>query len=262
MSLHIRRVYNANIMAKSAASRAGVVQSVVGEIREFCVANANPEMVRKYAKFFKDGYDAYGLDYRNPGWEACRQECGKRLRAAGPQAWLDAGDILTRTGKYEEASFAIEFAMDLSDLHTAASFERLGNWFAGGIRNWAHSDVICSKVLIHFLIDGIVGFEALASWRTSEFKFKRRAVPVTLLPLLDQGTDYRALFAVVEPLMSDPAREVHQGVGWFLREAWKRQPAVTEKFLTRYKDTAPRLIYQSATEKMTPEQKARFRRAK
>ena len=249
-------------MAKSAVARDGVIQSVVAEVREFCVANANPDIVRKYAKFFKEGYDAYGLDYRNPGWEEHRQACGKRLRAAGPEAWLDAGDILTRTGKYEEASFAIEFAMDLSDLHTAASFARLGKWFEGGIRNWAHSDVMCGKVLSHFLIDGIVGFEALADWRNSEYKFKRRAVPVMLLPLLDLRTEYETLFVVVEPLMSDPAREVHQGVGWFLREAWKRQPAVTEKFLMRYKDTAPRLIYQYATEKMTPQQKARFRRGK
>jgi hypothetical protein len=29
-----------------------------------------------------------------------------------------------------------------------------------------------------------------------------------------------------------------------------------------YKDSAPRLIFQYATEKMSPEQKARFRRAK
>jgi 3-methyladenine DNA glycosylase AlkD len=249
-------------MAKSAVARSGAVRSVVAEVHEFCVANANPEIVRKYAKFFKEGYDAYGLDYRNPGWEEHRQAWGNRLRAAGPQAWLDAGDILTRTGKYEEASFAIEFAMDLSGLHTAVSFDRLGKWFEGGIRNWAHSDVICGKVLSHFLVDGIVGFEALASWRNSEYKFKRRAVPVMLLPLLDLRTDYETLFAVVQPLMTDPAREVHQGVGWFLREAWKRQPAVTEKFLMRYKDTAPRLIYQYATEKMTPELKARFRRTK
>jgi hypothetical protein len=33
-------------------------------------------------------------------------------------------------------------------------------------------------------------------------------------------------------------------------------------FLLRYKDTAPRLIFQYATEKTTPEQKQRFRKEK
>jgi len=58
----------------------------------------------------------------------------------------------------------------------------------------------------------------------------------------------------------DPAREVHQGVGWFLREAWKIQPIPVEEFLLKYKDTAPRLIFQYATEKMKPEEKERFKK--
>jgi 3-methyladenine DNA glycosylase AlkD len=66
----------------------------------------------------------------------------------------------------------------------------------------------------------------------------------------------------IEPLMMDPEREVHQGVGWFLREAWKIQPAPVEEFLLKYKDTAARLIFQYATEKMDSEQKERFRRTK
>ena len=36
----------------------------------------------------------------------------------------------------------------------------------------------------------------------------------------------------------DPEREVHQGVGWFLREAWKIEPLPVEEFLLKYKETA------------------------
>jgi hypothetical protein len=58
------------------------------------------------------------------------------------------------------------------------------------------------------------------------------------------------------------AREVHQGLGWFLSEAWKIDPAPVEEFLLKYKNSAARLIFQYATEKMTPEGKVRFRRDK
>jgi hypothetical protein len=51
-------------------------------------------------------------------------------------------------------------------------------------------------------------------------------------------------------------------VGWFLREAWKIEPEPVEAFLLKYKNTAPRLIFQYATEKMTKEGKERFRRDK
>jgi 3-methyladenine DNA glycosylase AlkD len=51
-------------------------------------------------------------------------------------------------------------------------------------------------------------------------------------------------------------------MGWFLREAWKVNAAEVEAFLLKYKDSAPRLIIQYACEKMTPENKQRFKRAK
>ena len=249
-------------MSKSASARAGVVKSIVAEIRDFCVANADPALVAKYAKFFREGYDAFGLNYKNPGWQANRKSWGDRLRAAGPTAYLEAGDILVRTGKYEEAAFAIEFAADLSDLHTADTFSRLAGWFDGGIRNWAHTDVFCSLVLSRFLVEGIVQLEALAPWVASQHKYQRRAAPVMLIPLLKQSKDHRPLLSLIEPLMSDAAREVQQGAGWFLREAWKLEPKPTEEFLMRYKDSAPRLIFQYATEKMTPAQRSRFRKAR
>lgn len=249
-------------MAKSAAARAGVVQTIAREVREYCAAHANPEIVRKYAKYFKEGYDAFGIDHKDPSWEEHLADWAARLRAAGPAVYLDAGDVLTRTGKYEEASVAIRCAATMRDVYTPAAFARIGKWFEGGIRNWGHSDVICSTVLSPFLLDRIVDIETLAGWRTSEFKYKRRAVPVALLPLLDERTDYKPLFDAIEPLMMDAERVVHQGVGWFLREAWKRQPKPAEAFLTKYRETAARLIFQYATEKMTPAEKERFRRTK
>ena len=88
----------------------------------------------------------------------------------------------------------------------------------------------------------------------------RRAVPVALLSLLDGSVKTETLLRFVRPLMEDKERVVHQGVGWFSREAWKRDPAPVETFLMEWKDTAPRLIFQYATEKMTADQKARYRR--
>jgi 3-methyladenine DNA glycosylase AlkD len=83
-----------------------------------------------------------------------------------------------------------------------------------------------------------------------------------LLALVDRTAELPALLEAVRPLMLDAEKVVQQGVGWFLREAWKRQPKPVEAFLMEYRDTAPRVIFQYATEKMTPAQKARFKRKK
>jgi 3-methyladenine DNA glycosylase AlkD len=63
-------------------------------------------------------------------------------------------------------------------------------------------------------------------------------------------------------MMMDPERVVHQGLGWFLREAWKKQAEPAENFLLKWKDSAARLIFQYATEKMALNEKSRFRKEK
>lgn len=239
-----------------------VVRAVVEEVRAFCQSHADPERAQKYSRYFTEGYDAYGVDHRDPAWEENRRRWGGMLREAGPLAFLDAGDVLVRTGKYEEASFAILLVMDSRDVYSPEVFQRLGGWFEGGIRNWGHTDVLAGDVLSRFLVDGIVGLNALESWRDSKWKFQRRAVPVMLIKLLDYPLDLGAVLTFLEPLMRDPEKVVQQAMGWFLRELWKRSPEVAEDFLIRFRDIAPRLIFQYATEKMTAEGKARFRRRK
>jgi 3-methyladenine DNA glycosylase AlkD len=83
-----------------------------------------------------------------------------------------------------------------------------------------------------------------------------------MLGLVKKGDDVRPMLEYIRPMMLDDERVVHQGLGWFLREAWKKQPKPVEAFLLEYKDTAARLIFQYATEKMSPAARARFRRAK
>ncbi len=34
---------------------------LVKQIRDFCQSKGDPAMVKKYSRFFKEGYDAYGL---------------------------------------------------------------------------------------------------------------------------------------------------------------------------------------------------------
>jgi 3-methyladenine DNA glycosylase AlkD len=83
-----------------------------------------------------------------------------------------------------------------------------------------------------------------------------------MLALLKTPADIGSLLDFLRPLMMDQERVVHQGAGWFLREAWKKDPKPVEAFLLEWKDKAPRLIFQYATEKMTPAARARFRRGK
>jgi 3-methyladenine DNA glycosylase AlkD len=248
-------------MPSTAGARTSVARAIFQEIRSFCESHANPDRARRYARYFTEGYDAWGVDHRLPEWEANRKRWSDRLRSAGSVALTESGRLLTRTGKYEEASFAILCAQDLHDFYTPELFASFGEWFDDGIRNWAHTDVFCKYVLCEFLLRRIVMLDALRPWRESPHKYQRRAVPVTMIEAIG-ALDLDPWLTFIEPLMSDNERVVHQGTGWFLREAWKKRPKPVEAFLLRHKDTAPRLIYQYATEKMDKQRKERFRRTR
>ena len=249
-------------MSRSSAARVSVARAIFNEVRAFCEAHADPDRARRYARFFSEGYDAYGVDHRLPSWDLNLALWSERLRAAGPDVLIEAGNLLTATGKYEECSFAILFADNVADFDSPALFQQLGGWFdSGRIRNWAHTDVMCKMVLSRFVTSRTVTLKDIQSWRDSGAKFKRRTSAVMLVESI-AVRDTAAWLAFVEPLMHDAEKVVHQGVGWLLRELWKRDAAVVEPFLLKHKNTAPRLIYQYATEKMDAKEKARFRKQK
>jgi 3-methyladenine DNA glycosylase AlkD len=249
-------------------------ERLVREIQQYCAAHADPKLATKYARYFTEGYDAWGLlDKNHPFFNERRDEWLERYRRIGTDGFIEAGALLFATGKYEEGSIAINFLKQrLAELDEVAALA-LGRWFEAGVRNWAHTDVICGELLGPLLQDGRLTLKALAPWRESPPRFLRRAAVVAVIGLLGpwkkgqpaataQRAVTRRLLAYVKPMMLDGERVVQQGLGWFLREAWKRDAATVEPFLLSFKDTAPRLIYQYATERMTAAGKARFRASK
>ncbi len=238
-------------------------QALAEEIRQYCAAHANPAGAGKWARYFKEGYDSWGLlEKDDPLWIEKRPEWAERYRKMKLRGFLKLGELLFPSGKYEEGALAIRFLKDLRDEMDAKAVLALAKWFEAGIGNWAHTDVLCGEILAPLLEEGRIDFKLLASWRESKLKFQRRAVPVAMLGLLKGKPKVAPLLAFVGPMMMDEERVVHQGLGWFLREAWKKEPKPVEAFLMEWKDRAARLIFQYATEKMTPAERNRFRRAK
>lgn len=233
---------------------------LAAEIRAWCEAHANPEQAARYARYFTEGYDAWGCGGKNPAWTAKQAEWLETYRGLGVRGFLKLGELLLAGGKYEEGGLAILFLAKYRDRMDAKSFQKLSRWFEAGIRNWGHTDVLCSEVIAPLLAEGRVGLDELAPWRESPLKYQRRAVPVGMLGLLKTTDGVPDLLNFLRPLMMDPERVVQQGLGWFLRESWKKSVRPVEAFLMEWKDRSPRLIFQYATERMAAGARGRFRR--
>jgi 3-methyladenine DNA glycosylase AlkD len=170
--------------------------------------------------------------------------------------------LLMKSGKYEETSAGLLLINRMRKQYDPSLLKQIAIWYAIGIRNWAHADMLGMWVLPALIEKKHATEKDFIPWITSEFPFQRRCVPVTYIKSLKTCSTPEGLFQIIEPLMIDPVREVHQGTGWFLREAWKLFPKQTEAFLTKYRNTGARLIFQYACEKMDKEYRLKFRREK
>ena len=238
-----------------------MINSKLKEIQSFCESNSNPDVINKYSKYFKEGYNGYGIEQkvfenqRDKWIELWKNEMNL-------ENYLDLGDVLMQSGKFEEMSFAIVFLNSERENYTTQTFNRIGNWFNYGISNWATTDVLCMLVLSSFLVDEIISLEKLKEWTTADSEWKRRAVPVTLVELIKKDLKPDTTFPLIEPLMLDKSEYVQKGIGTLLRGLWKKYPTEIEEFLLKYKNHCGRLIVQYATEKMDKEYRKKFRKSK
>jgi 3-methyladenine DNA glycosylase AlkD len=233
--------------------------SLIKDICLFCQENANPELALKYKYYFKEAHDNHGLtapQIHNKVKDLVR---GTDLTFAIVK---EATDELLRSSKHEEVQFGLLLFNSYGKQYTREDFNRTASWFQFSISNWAQADTLGMFILPKFLERKTVEIDAFKPWLSSPHKFQRRCVPVTLLKILKKQPSFQSLFEFTECLMTDPVREVQQGIGWFLRECWKKKPAETEDFLMKWKDKAPSLILRYATEKMTKEDKIRFKKIK
>jgi 3-methyladenine DNA glycosylase AlkD len=235
--------------------------SYIKEIQAFFKKHARPDIITKYTKYFKEGYDAYGIDVityetqRDVWFEAWEKKLSYNQ-------FLELSDELFKTGKYEEGSLAVAFTIKNKKNLDIQAFEHAGLWLEQNVQNWAHADYIAGDLVFVLYKKNIIGMNELKSWRESASKWKRRAVPVSLIkPMKAYGFE-ESMLEMLNPLMTDTGRVVHQGLGWFLREAWKKDNIAVEDYLYEWKDDAARLIFQYATEKMNPIHRARFKKSR
>ncbi len=240
-----------------------MIEKKFKEIRNFCEENSEPQIIKKYQKYFKEGYDGYGIDNKlfksqTESW------IGQWKEEMSIESYLDLGDELMKNGRFEEKQVAISFLKSNRKDFSKETFWRVGNWFDYGINDWATTDVLCMLVLSSLLKDKVIEYEDLKTWINSNSEWKRRSIPVALTELdkLTKNLKPIETIELIEPLMLDNSEYVQKGIGTLLRGLWKKHPSEIEEFLMKWKDQCGRLIIQYSTEKMDKEYRKKFRKKK
>ncbi len=237
------------------------VAKIFRQMQAYFKKHADPIMIEKYSRFFRDGYDPYGVDPKilSPQLDVWYEEVKGDFKVADYEKLFG---MLLESGKEEEFSVVIRFLRHLEKHHSKSLFNNIKGWVAKYFRNWAQIDSICASVLSQMLLKGVVSHENLFAWHGHKSKWIRRCVPVSTIYVFYKDKKLPPVKKAADLLVNDPAREVGQGVGWMLRDAWKVYPKEIEKLLMKHVKTGNRTAYQYACEKMDKEYRKKFRRPK
>ncbi len=171
---------------------------LVQEIDSVCRSLADPARAQKYAHFFREGYDAYGVNHKDPRWTAKQDEWAGRFADQSVEEVLKFGQALFATGKYEHGAVAIGLAAGRCEEIGPEQLAGLRKWLEL-VRNWAHSDVICGELIAPAIASRRIDPEQLDRWASADGRFVRRGLPVSLLGAIPAGSPSQALLQLVEP---------------------------------------------------------------
>jgi hypothetical protein len=247
--------------AQSAGQHAAGANALAAEMLAFMQAHADPVYFEKeeYRWTLGEGYDPYGLP---PGLLAGKRDewLAAYADTLGLDGFLDVGNVLLDSGKWEAGLLAVELLEHFASEFTPETFIHVSRWLDGQVRNYIHCDAIATKIVAPMLRSSVISPGDLAEWRTAPDNYKRRAVPVTIRALMfgRKVRDYRAWLDFLRPMMLEHDSMVQKVLGGLLCDAWRKQPAQVEAFLHEWKDLSPGLIIRQATRRMPPETKAHF----
>lgn len=238
------------------------IKKLKSEVTEFMLDNGgDTAIIEKYSRYFKEGYDPYGVPSEKT-LQFHKDFIKKYEAKLTLDEFLSLARMLMESTKWEEKTTAMAIARRFLKHLNGRHLDEIALWLSHEHNNWAICDSFSSEVLSPLLKLENIKINDLERWRGSQHRWVRRVAIVSLINSMKAEKNVSRYLDFVEPMMGETERVVQQGIGWFLREAWKIDALTTEKLLLTYKNTGARLIYQYACEKMDKAGKGRFRREK
>ncbi|WP_198653389.1 DNA alkylation repair protein [Actinocorallia populi] len=125
----------------------------------------------------------------------------------------------------------------------------------GHVDNWDLVDGSAPVVLGPWLLES--ASDVLDRLAASTSLWERRIAVVATLALIRAGR-HEPTFELVLTLRRDPEPLIHKALGWMLREISRHDERALVDFLDRHAPELPRITVRHATERLPPEERARF----
>ena len=212
-------------------------------------AQANPDKVDVYKRFFKTGPGEYGEGdlFLGVNVPAQRRLAGKYRDLN----WLDTIRLL-KSPYHEERLTALLIMIHQFERGDVLTRGRVYRFYLNNTRyinNWDLVDTSAHKICGPYLMNNDRTF--LDNLARSRDLWKRRISIITTYYFIkhDQFDD---TLRIAKILLHDKHDLIHKATGWMLREVGNRNQSVEEEFLDTHAAEMPRTMLRYAVEKFPP----------
>jgi 3-methyladenine DNA glycosylase AlkD len=227
--------------------------TLLDTVRRQLRAAAEPDFAAGVRNFFREPVDPHGV--RTSKLKQIENGLYREIKR-WPKAERD--ELMTalwESGKLEEGAMVCHVYRRFAKEFGADEFAMFARWLDRYVHNWSHCDGLAGWLMAGAIANRPELIRKLPAWTKSENRWRRRAAIVALLQEAKSGRNTESVFRIATLLRDDPDDMVQKGVGWVLKEAYRRKPRKVRKFLDDWRATAPRLLLRIAAEKMSAKDK-------
>jgi 3-methyladenine DNA glycosylase AlkD len=127
------------------------------------------------------------------------------------------------------------------------------------VNNWDLVDLSAPHILGNWLLDR--DRDILYKLVNEQSLWSKRIAIISTLSFV-KNNDFKDTLKISKILLSHDHDLIHKAVGWMLREIWKRDKKVAEKFLKTEYENIPRTTLRYAIERMEEKKRQRFLKGK
>ena len=236
-------------------------------IRDFFVerfrAEGTPERAAQERRYLKSSLEHYGVSV--PRIRALVKELHRERKAPSREALIGAARALWGDGHHESRSAAIALLERYRRSLGGADLDLVEELLVD-CATWAHVDWlaphVAGELVARFPKEGAA---RLDTWARHPSFWVRRAAMLALLVPIRRGDDpaaFERFSRYAAAMLAEEEFFIRQAIGWVLREASKKRPEWTARFLETHAKEASALTFREGARKLPDDLRHRLERVR
>ncbi len=235
----------------------------VGKLKEELKKYVSLERKKANKRFFKIGEGEYGEGDRFLG--ISNPDTRKVAEKFADLNYIELQKIISSKFNEERLCALIILVNRYKKKRTGeAEKKKIFKFFLKNLKNvnnWNLVDIATPHIMGEYLVNNKQEVKILDKLSSSKFHWHRRVSILATWGFIKRG-DLQLTLKIAKKLLNDKEDLMHKAVGWMLREAWKKDAKMVEKFLIKNYNKIPRTTLRYTIERMSETKRKRFLKGK